>query len=296
MTICIGLIPNKNSVMLIQDSEVSYLQLGFTQDIFNKIRDIDSRSITGVIGSSLIGNEVLEKVRGGKYETSKSLRDAVEEAYHYVREEKTVKAVLSKYGFRSMRDVTMAPKEVMVDPMVREELLKAANDHDNGFGLSLMLASNIDRPQLYAVSFPGVGRLEDNVKMYLVSGSGTILAIDQMGEELERYRWQKELSIDEGIDVLMRAGKRSEKHTGVGGPFEITYISKDTAGAARIVRPDQKKINMVMYLFPLGVDKEVMLGCIERMRNEEVKAEELAEHIRSNVRVGVEFDRYFALK
>lgn len=296
MTICIGLIPNSKTVMLIQDSEVSYQQLGFTQDIFNKIKEIDKNSITGVIGSALIGNEVLEKVRGQEYESSKKLRDAVEKAYHCVRDEKLHKGVLAKYGIQDIREVTQTREGVKVDPAVREDVLKAANDQDQGMGLSMMLASNIDRPQLYAVSFPGVGRLEDNVKMYLVSGSGAILAIDQMGEELERYRWQKEISIDEGIDVLMRAGKRSEKHMGVGGPFEITYITKDDKGGTSIVRPDQMKLNMVMYLFPLKPDHDVMMGCIEQMRDEKVEANDLAEHIRENVRVGVEFDRYFGLE
>lgn len=161
-------------------------------------------------------------------------------------------------------------------------------------GLELMLATNLERPQLYRVEFPGRGHLEDNVKMYSVSGSGAIMAIDKMGEELERYRWQRELSIDEGIDVLLRAGKASEKHFGVGGPFDITYITREE-GKNKIVKPDQKKINMVMYLFPLGVKDKVMKDSITRMRDEKISPEELADYIKTNTRVGVEFDKYFGL-
>ncbi|MBI5880590.1 hypothetical protein HZB90_00495 [archaeon] len=297
MTICIGLIPNKKSVMLIQDSEISYRSLGFTQDIFNKIRDIDNTALVGVLGNPLIANEIIELARKGDYETSKGLRDAVEAAYHTVREDKLRKDALLKYGFRDLRDVTQPHKDVQIDPSVREAVLRAANDYDGGLmGVELVLASNIEEPQLYRVTFPGVGALQNCAKMYIVSGSGTIMAIDKMGEELEKHRWKPELTDDEGIDILLRAGKAAEKHTGVGGPFEIKYITKAEDGKTRIVTPDQRKINMVMYLFPLGVKQKVMSGCIARLRSPDVTSEQLAEHIRKNVRVGIEFDRYFGLE
>jgi len=51
MTISIGFIPNKQTVMHIQDSEVSYQSIGLTQDIVKKIKGIDSSAVTGIIGN-----------------------------------------------------------------------------------------------------------------------------------------------------------------------------------------------------------------------------------------------------
>ncbi len=296
MTICIGLIPNERTVMLMQDSEISYERLGFTQDIFNKIKVINNDAIVGVIGNPLAANEVLELVTGREYKQSRELRGTLEDAYHAVRKEKLLKGVLKKYGFSDLREVLQPQKETAIDPAVREEVLKAANDYDNGMGLTMMLATNLEqRPQLYQIVFPGRGALENNVKMYTVSGSGTIMALDKMGEELEKYKWQPKLSIDEGIDVLLRAGKASEKHAGVGGPFDITYITRGENGQNEIVKPDQKKINMVVYLFPLHVKEKILIEAIVRMRDEKVSAGQLADYIKTNTKVGIEFDNYFNL-
>ncbi len=292
MTIAIGLIPNDKTVMLIQDSEASYPMLGFTQDIVHKIKPIKDGAVVGIIGHPFYANEIVEAAQKGSYDDDKSLRIALEETYHNVREEKFSKGVLRLFGFQNMREFSQANSQI--DPAVREQIMKAVNTPSN-FGVELLLASNIKQPQLYYIQYPGTGHLEDSIKMYQAGGSGTIMAVDKMGEELERYRWQKELSIDEGIDVLMRAGKAAEKHTGVGGPFEIAYISRGDDSKTKVVRPDQKKINMVMYMFPLNADPKVLLDCIERMRDEKVKPEELADHIRKHVRVGIEFDKYFGL-
>jgi hypothetical protein len=292
MTIAIGLIPNEKTIMLIQDSEASYTTLGFTQDIMHKIKVVNDAAVVGLIGNASFANEIVEAAQKGKYEEDRALCSALEEAYHKVREEKLAKGVLRTYGFQNMREFSQTTSPI--DPMVREQVMRAVNNPE-GFGVELMLATNLKQPHLYRVHYPGTGMLENNVKMYQVSGSGAIMAIDKMGEELERYRWHKELSIDEGIDVLMRAGKASEKHTGVGGPFEIAYITRGDDGKTKVVKPDQKKINMVMYLFPLSVDPKVLLGCIEQMRDDKVKAEDLADNIRKNVQVGVEFNRYFGL-
>ncbi len=295
MTICIGLIPNKDTVMLLQDSEISYEQVGFTQDIFNKIKRVNDDVITGVIGNPLTANEVLEMVVNKQFHQSWELRDEVEKAYHLVRERKLMNGILRKYGFSNVREVIQPPQGTTIDPAVREEVLKASQDSEGRIGISLILASNIESPQLYRVTFPGTGYLETNVKMYIVSGSGSIMAIDKMGEELDRYRWEKELSVDQGIDVLLRAGKASEKHQGVGGPFDITYITK-REGKNNIIKPDQKKINMVMYLFPFGVDEKIMIETITRMRDEAVTPQELADYIKTHTKVGVEFDQYFRVQ
>ncbi|MFC1733251.1 hypothetical protein ACFL6I_23380 [candidate division KSB1 bacterium] len=297
MTICIGLIPNDKTVMLLQDSEISFSGIGFTQDIFNKIKTIDDNSITGIIGNPTAANEVVDLLKSGKYNSSREFKGAVEAAYHAVRESK-INPVLRKYGFNSMREFSQIPNNTQIDPTVREEILKLSNDADQKTGLELITASNIEKPQLLRVYFPGTSELFDNVKLYAVAGSGSIMAIDKMGEELKEYRWQEDLTIDEGIGVLMSAGKASEKHQGVGGPFDITYITKDKDGKNELVKPDQKKINMVMYLFPYRkhVTDEVMAGCIERMRNEDIKSDDLADYIKSNVKVGIEFDEYFGIE
>lgn len=295
MTICIGLIPNEKTVMLMQDSEISYEGVGFTQDIVNKIKRIDNHSIVGVIGIPIIANEVLAYVARKQYRQAKEIRDVLEEAYHTVREEKLHKGLLRKYGFKHIREITQPAKETNIDPSVREEALRFAGNENRSFNLSLMLATNLECPQLYSIDFPGCGHLENNAKMYSVRGSGSIMAIDKMGEELDKYKWQRELSIDEGIEVLLRAGKASEKHQGVGGPFDITYVTNSEDGKSKVVKPDQKKINMVMYLFPLGIDEKTMLEAIIRMRDEHVSAEELAAYIKSNTKVGMEFDNYFRL-
>lgn len=291
MTICIGLIPNDKTVMLIQDAEISYEGIGLTQDIVSKVKVVSDDVIVGVVGIPHYANEVIEHISGRQYKHAKDLRDFVEEAYQAVREEKLAKNVLRKYGFRNIREVTNPSKETNVDPAVRDEILKTVNEYP----LSLVLATTLDRPQLYLINPPGRGYLEDNTKMYVVSGSGSVMAIDKMGEELEQYRWLQELSIDEGVTVLLRAGKASEKHIGVGGPFDITYITRSETGESKVVKPDQKKINMVMYLFPLGVQEKVMMEVIARMRDEKISAEQLAEYIKANTKVGIEFDKYFRL-
>lgn len=294
MTIAIGLIPNEDTVMLLQDSQISYMSLGFTQDIFHKIKAINDNAIAGIIGNPLFANELIEMVSTRTYETPAALRTAVEDAYHAVREKKLIYGVLRKYGFSHPREVFQPATGTTIDPAVKEEVLHAIHD-ESSYGLTVMLASKIGKPQLYTVSFPGSGYLESNLKMYQVSGSGSIMAIEKMGEELKQYRWQSSLTIDEGIGILMRAGKASEKHTGVGGPFDITYLTKESEGNVKVVKPDQKKINMVMYLFPLGIDQKVVLEAIVRMRDEKVTNTDLATFIKSKVGVGIEFDHYFGL-
>ena len=292
MTIAIGLIPNEHTVMLIQDSEISYMSLGFTQDIFNKIKTINDKSIAGIIGNPLFANELIEVVSTRTYESSAELRTALEDAYHGIREQKLIRGVLRKFGFNHPREIFQPAAGTTIEPAVKEEVFRAVHDAQ-GFGLTVMLASYLATPQLYTVSYPGVGFLQSCPKMYQVSGSGSIMAIDKMGEELERYRWQSSLTIEEGISVLMRAGKASEKHEGVGGPFDIAYLTKKEQGEIKIQRPDQRKINMVMYLFPLNIDQKVLLGAIEQMRDESVKDTDLAQFIKSKIGVGIEFDRYF---
>lgn len=295
MTISIGLIPNKETVMLIQDSEVSYTSLGFTQDIYKKIQDIDNSSVTGVIGNPTIANEVIELVREGQYKSSGELSDRVEGSYHEVRTRHLKRGVLSKYGFSDIREVVAHPQGVQIDPRVSEEILRAANNENKFFSLDLMLATNYDRPLLHIVTFPGKSLLFSSTKDYAVSGSGSIMAVEKMGVELENYRWQKELSVDEGIDVLLKAGKASEKHVGVGGPFEIVYVTREQK-EVKIVRPDQKKINMITYLFPLEIKESIMTKAIKKMRDKNVSPEELADYIKTNTKVGIEFDKYFGLK
>ena len=295
MTISIGLIPNDKTVMLLQDSEISYPSLGFTQDLFNKIKPVDNTSLAGIIGDMRIANVVIDYLKNIKPTSSKELREYLEEVYHKVIEDKLNKGVLKTYGFKDIREVSQPHKETMVDQEVRSKVLNSAEGNDTK--LEVMLISNIDEPQIYTVGFPGTGRLENNIKMYDVSGSGTILAINKLGEELEKYRWKSELSINEGIDVLMNAGKEAEKHTGVGGPFDIKYITKDDKGENKIVTLDQKKINMVMYLLPFNIDKNIMNKSIDYMLrdNDKKSPEDMFKFIKENTGVGLEFDHYFGL-
>lgn len=294
MTISIGLIPNRETLMLIQDSEVSYSGVGFTQDIYKKIKDINNSSVTGVIGSPVIANEVIELVRENQYRSGKELSDKVEQAYHQVRAKHLQRGILAKYGFSDIREVIAHQQGVHIDPRISEEVIKAANNQNSFFSLDLMLATNYNNPLLYIVTFPGSSLLYSNVKDYAVSGSGSIMAVEKMGVELENYRWQKELSIDEGIDILMKAGKASEKHAGVGGPFEIVYLIKEKKDT-KIIRPDQKKINMIMYILDLEIKEDIMAEAIKKMRDNGVSTEDLINYIKSNTGVGIEFDRYFGL-
>lgn len=295
MTISIGLIPNKDTVMLIQDSEVSYERIGFTQDIYKKIREIDNSSAAGIIGYPALANEILELIKEGQYKSGRELSDRVEHAYHAVRAKHLQRGVLAKYGLSDIKDVIAPPQNVHIDPRIADEVIKMANNENHYFSLDLMLATNYDKPLLYLVRFPGISLLSNNTKDYAVSGSGSIMALERMGVELENYRWQKDLSIDEGTDVLMKAGKASEKHVGVGGPFEIIYITKQEK-ETKIIRPDEKKINMIMYLLDLNVKEKIMEETIKQMRNNNVSVEQLADYIKTNTGVGIEFDKYFSIK
>ncbi|MBI2448711.1 hypothetical protein HYV49_00260 [Candidatus Pacearchaeota archaeon] len=268
MTISIGLIPNNEAVMLIQDSEVTYPGVGFTQDIYRKIQEIDKHAVVGVTGRPILANEILELIKGEQYKSSRELSDKVEQAYHQVRNKHLQRGFLAKYGFSDIRDVIAPPQGVQINPKVVDEILHIANNANNFFTLDLMLATNYESPLIYITEFPGSTALFSNLKDYAVSGSGGIMALEKMGAELENYRWQKELSIDEGIDILMKAGKASEKHVGVGGPFEIVYIEKQKDGT-KVIRPDQKKINMVMYLFPLEIKEDIMKEAISKMRDKD---------------------------
>lgn len=296
MTISIGLIPDKDTVMLIQDSEVTYPTLGFTQDIYKKIKEIDNYAVAGVIGIPVLANEITELVKEerGRHKSGRDLSDRLEQAYHSVRVRHLQRGVLAKYGFSDIREVIAPPQNVQLNPNVVEEVLNASNNKNQFFSLDLMLATNYDKPLIYRVMFPGVSILHSDVKEYDVSGSGTIMAIEKMGVELENYRWQKELSIDEATDVLMKAGKASEKHVGVGGPFEIVYITKKEK-ETKIVRPDQKKINMIMYLYPLEIKEGTLSEAIKQMRDPCITPEQLADFIKTNTQVGIEFDKYFAI-
>ena len=51
-----------------------------------------------------------------------------------------------------------------------------------------------------------------------------------------------------------------------------------------------------MYLFPLNIEEKIMMKAISQMRNEKVAPEELADYIKTNIQVGIEFDQYFKLK
>ncbi|MDO8508976.1 MAG: hypothetical protein Q7S27_04805 [Nanoarchaeota archaeon] len=295
MTISIGLIPNNNTVMLIQDAEGTYQGIGFTQDIFKKIQELDDSSITGVIGSPVLGNEIIQLVKENQYRSGKELSDKVEQSYHNIRAKHFQRGVLAKYGFSDIREVIAPQQGTVINHHVVEEVLKASNNTNGFFSLELMLATNYDNPLLYLVGFPGTSLLFNNIKDYAVSGSGQIMAIEKMGVELENYRWKKELSLDEGIDVLMKAGKASEKHTGVGGPFEIVYLQRKK-DEMKIIRPDQKKINMVMYLLDLNVNEAIMEETIKKMRDDKNSPQDLADYIKTHTKVGIEFDRYFGLK
>jgi hypothetical protein len=292
MTISIGLIPNENTAMLIQDSEGSYIGLGFEQDIFKKIRDIDKSSITGVIGSFTTANETLELVSGRQFKSSFELRDNLEQAYHAVRKRHLERGTFQKYGFSDIREIIAPPREIQIDPAVRDEILNSANDKNHSFSLEFMLASNYNQPQLSKLEFPGISHLFNNPKDYTVGGSGSILAIEKMGSVLKNYRWQNTLSNDEGIEILMKAGNASEQHTGVGGPFEIVYVTK-IEGKPKIIRPDRKKINMVMYIQNLTTDEETITESIKKMRDHKINSLELSDYIKTKTNVGIEFNKYF---
>jgi hypothetical protein len=291
MTISIGLIPNRDTVMLIQDAEGSYTGLGFEQDIFSKIKGLNPSSIAGIIGSFTEANETVELIRGTQPNSGLELRTIAENAYHEVREKHFFNSVLRKYGFNNIREVTSPSNGVQVDPSVKDDILRKLN---TPLQFSLMLASNYGGPELVSVDFPGDGKLLNEIKEYGVGGSGYIMAIEKMGVELAKYRWKKELSIDEGIDVLMKAGKASELHTGVGGPFEIVYVSKQKEKSV-IVNPDRRKINMVIYLLDQSIEEETINEAIGRMRDPTTSSNDLAEFIKTNTGVGIEFNRYFGL-
>lgn len=300
MTISIGLIPNRETVMIIQDAEATYPGVGFTQDIYRKIKEIDGNAVTGVIGMPLIANEIIDLVKETPSKSGRELSDKVEQAYHLVRNRHLQRGVLAKYGFSDIKELVMTPQNMQVNSNVVEEVLKIANNQNNFFSLELMLATNYERPLLYITTFPGVSFLHSEIKDYAVSGSGSTMGLEKMGVELKNYRWKNALSIDEGMDILMKAGKASEKHIGVGGPFEIVYITKQNK-ESQLVRSNQKKINMVMYLLELNegqneIEEEVMNEAITKMRNEKISAEDLAEFIKSKTPVGIEFDNYFGLK
>ena len=76
----------------------------------------------------------------------------------------------------------------------------------------------------------------------------------------------------------------------------ITCHRKDKEGNSQIVKPDIKKINMVMYLFPYKIKEKVMSQSIKMMRDEKVDAAELGKYIQANTGVGIEFKHYFGLK
>ena len=137
MTISIGLIPNKETLMLIQDAEVSYQGLGFTQDIYKKIKEIDSSSVTGVIGSPLIANEIIEIVKENQYRTGRELSDKVEQAYSFVRAKHLQRGVLVKYGFSDIREVIAPQQGININPHVLEEVLKTSNNQNDFFSLEL---------------------------------------------------------------------------------------------------------------------------------------------------------------
>jgi len=283
--------------MLLQDSAGTISTLSFEHDIYTKIKKLNDNVLVGMSGSPSLGNEVVELLRELPFETAREARAAAEHAYHSVREEKLNQEFLRPNGFKNIREVTTPAPGAPIDPTVRERIFQVLGPKGREeFSLDLVLALNYGRPQLYSVAFPGVGLLDDGPKECAVRGSGSILAIDKMGEELESYKWQPELSLDEGLEVLMRAGKASEKHQGVAAPFDIRYISKKGKGV-KYVRLDPLKLNMVMYVAPL-IGKENGKGMgqyVARMKDDKVKPATLAKQLKKDLDVGAEFDRYFEL-
>ena len=302
MTICIGFIPNKKTAMLMQDSEVTYPGIDLTQDIAEKIVSINSYAIAGRIGVALYAEEILDLLkRSGDIKDSLELKARLEDAYHTIRSRKFTVGILRQFGFNDVKDIS-APN---VDPEIRKVILEKAGN-PQGFGVEIMVAYNYDGPGLYIVSFPGTAIMTKETKGYFASGTGGIKAIDIMGNVLERFRWQSDLSLEDAVLTMIDAGIASEKKTGVKRPFRISYVIRDIPEGfkveeSKIETLDTKMLNMVLHAKP-HTNEEVIRDAVKLllkpMKKEDVeqRIREIVDYLKSKVNLGVEFDNYFGLK
>ncbi|MFC1686232.1 hypothetical protein ACFLZZ_04415 [Nanoarchaeota archaeon] len=290
MTISIGLIPNKDLVMLMQDSEGTLLNLMLTQDIMNKIKQVNDQAIAGVIGNPYSADEVLEKLAKKNYDSAINLREGLENAFHEVREKKFRDGVLRKYGFSHIREITSPATPI--DEGVKRIILEK-NDKD-GLGARLMLCSNYKKPEIYTVGYPGEGHLVTGVKVGDFSGSGTIKSVDIVGSALEEYKWETSLNKKQAVHVLLKAAIGSKKHEGVGGIFDLKYLEK-VDDKSKIITLEPRKLNMALYALEHKASDETVSDCIDKVLDDKVKYGEVASYLKEKKSFGSEFDEYFGL-
>jgi len=302
MTICVGFIPNKKTAMLMQDSEVTYPGIDLTQDIAEKILPINNYAIAGRIGNPLYAEEILDLLkRSGDIKDPLELKAKLEDAYHEIRNRKFIVGILRQFGFNDIKEVSASN----IDPEIRRAILEKAGN-PQGFGVEIMIAYNYNEPGLYIINFPGTATMTKETKGYFAWGSGGIKAIDIMGNVLERFRWQSDLSLEDAVLTLIDAGIASEKHTGVRRPFRISYVTRDIpegfkAEEPRIGTLDTKMLNMVLHTKP-NTNEEVIRDAVKLllkpMKQEDVeqRTREMVDYLKSKVNLGIEFDNYFGLK
>jgi len=301
MTVCIGLIPNKQTSMLMQDSEVTYSGVALHQDIASKVHKVSENAVVGIIGDPHPALEMLELLEENPVTNPRDLCTRLEDVYHTVRGRKFDLGILRKHGFSNIREV-LSPQ---VDSDFRKTIL-AALDNRDAFVVNLMLAYHFGSPGLYHINYPGIGSLENQVKMYQVDGSGSLSAADIVGNALTRYRWQPELTLSEAVLTMIDAGIASEKHTGVQRPFRISYVSREvpeheTEPQSVVCGLDTKMLNMIIHAQPYARQENVLQDAVARLlkatKGQATQEEtvELADYLKSKIKLGVEFDEYFGI-
>lgn len=292
MTIAIGLIPDNDTVLLMQDSRTSWGNFVHA-DTARKMTSISDNILLGHAGSPYLGEEVAQFLKQHTYTDSLKLRAVAQEGYQSVREQSLIQGVVKRYGFSHPREILQPAQGSTINPNVVEGLLRAMND-PAGFPLDVILASIIEGPQLTLVNYPGVSVVQTHPKTYMVAGSGTPLAIERVNDIMANYVWSDQVTIEEGIECLLYAGIACKKSPTVGGPLEIAGLRR-VGKNVEPIRPDRRKTNMVVYCIEQKVSGDTLFEIIAKMHNPDVSALEMAEAIKSKVKFGLEFNNYFQL-
>jgi len=295
LTLCAGLIPNENSVVLLQDSLGIIPRTGQQRSLETKIRDINSHAFFGIAGDPYFANELSDRMYGHDFDNEEDFKKFIKKSYNDLHLEKVMDEFLLYFFndedyFRGLFEANKLPPAL--DAEYKARINDAAGERPD-----IMVISNISKPVIYKV---GVGTIkpEYNVMERLSTGSASAPFETFMGEH--KYRLNRtgkfKLSTLEGIETLLRVADPTSRATStIGPPFDIVYVERTLKQDANLyegekfdfeaVRLDKIKLEEVRRAIreEPDVSSKVLCSWLEMVKDSKVKKQDLKKTIRKKI-------------
>tara|TARA_Y100000310_G_C20481692_1_gene714991 strand:- start:5 stop:907 length:903 start_codon:yes stop_codon:yes gene_type:complete len=297
MTICTGFIPNKDTVILLQDSIGIVPSSGQQRSLETKIRDINDRSFFGIAGDPYFANEVARELHDKNFDSTKELEKYCSDVYNNLHYGKIIKGFLPYFGndleyFKTLLEGDNVPAELMKE--YRARVNDAADERPD-----IMAVSYIDGPSIYKIN---VGRdlLENNVGEWLSTGS----AAKQFDQNMTNYKYDLErkgnpkLGVLEGIEALLRVAEPTSRTSStIGPPFDIVYVERKILPDANLyddekftyyaVRMDKSKLENVRRAIRADPDlpSKTITDWLEMVRDPKIDVKKLKRDINKKLNV-----------